>query len=82
MTSTPHTDCLHPATKAGRAACRKARAQEASRRAAEVEALLDTYFAGEGEAEEIIWSLAALVPEVGTAYLAGTDLEECIALAR
>jgi hypothetical protein len=27
MTTTSHTNCTHPATKAGRAACRKARAQ-------------------------------------------------------
>lgn len=78
-----HTNCTHPVTKAGRAACRKARNARAADLAAQVEALIDAYDANEGDAEEIALGLAALLPEVHTAYYdLSLDMEEVIATAR
>ena len=76
MTKTmTHTECTHPATKAGRAACRRARkAQEASR-AFEVQALRASYYEGTADAEAIIASLRAL----GIDFDENADLEEVIA---
>lgn len=76
MTKTmTHTECTHPATKAGRAACRRARkAQEASQ-AHEVQALRASYYDGTADAEEIIGSLRAL----GIDFDEDADLEEIIA---
>jgi hypothetical protein len=38
-----HTDCPHPATKAARAACRKARAEAATSRANDIDLLLEVF---------------------------------------
>lgn len=83
MTSTPHTDCTHPATKAGRALCRKIRASRNRATAREALALIDSYYDGSGDYEEIIHSLMLLLPEELTrAYFdTDADADELIALA-
>jgi hypothetical protein len=77
-----HTNCAHPATKAARAKCRKVRAAQDAAHAAEVAALVESYFHGDGDPEEIIYGLCALLPEVKAAYY-GTDadIEELVAIA-
>lgn len=83
MTSTPHTDCPHPATKAARTACRKARAARAASRAAEVNALVASYYDNSGDAEEIIFALGAIDPALIKGYYDNSlDIEEIIANAR
>lgn len=74
MTTTSHTDCTHPATKAGRAACRRARSQSATRDRIAREAIRDCYFAGI-EADELLGMIAQLGIEVDT----DADIEEIIA---
>jgi hypothetical protein len=84
---TSHRDCTHPATKAGRALCRKITEQIAknnelittSRR----EALVRSYYDNTGDAEEIIAGLHAIDPELTEAYYHGdATIEEIIASAR
>lgn len=78
-----HSNCTHPATKSGRAACRKARAARDIALANEVQGLIDAYFANEGDVEEILLGLAHIFPEVKAAYFdLDLDPEEIIALAR
>jgi hypothetical protein len=80
MTSTPHTSCTHPATKAGRAACRKARAANEAR---EVEvtalrgAIVQSYYDNTAEAEEIISALRAIDPDLDY----DLDIEEIVSRA-
>lgn len=84
MTSTMnHSHCPHPATKAARAKCRKARASRDAQVAAEVASLITAYDKG-ADLDEVIHDLALLVPAVADAYYGDTDLEveEIIALAR
>lgn len=71
--TTSHRDCTHPATKAGRAKCRKARAaQEASRNAFAVE-IRDAYEAGT-DIDELIGMISLLGP-----IDPNLDIEEIIA---
>jgi hypothetical protein len=79
MTTTPHRDCTHPATKAARAACRKARAAQVVSLTATIDALIDDYNAGV-DIEEI----AAQAPrDIAQGYYDGSlDIEEFIAALR
>lgn len=85
-----HEDCTHPATKAGRAKCRRdrlkiARDNEAAadRLRAKIATLVDSYYSCEGDSEEIVSSLAILIPEVHEAYYYGeASAEEAVAIAR
>lgn len=54
MTTTSHRDCPHPPTKAARAACRKSRAaQVTTPRPDALTALIDSYYFGGADLEEI-----------------------------
>lgn len=83
MTSTSHTDCPHPATKAARALCRKIRASQVRARAMEAASLIDSYYDNTGDFEEIICTLMSILPqELTTAYFeSDADADELIALA-
>lgn len=76
MTTTPHRDCDHPATKSARAKCRKARAAAP---APDLQPLIDAYYAG-ADLEEI----AAQAPRhLARAYYDNSlDAEEFIAALR
>lgn len=83
MTSTPHTSCTHPATKAARATCRKARAALAATIAREVEALVASYYDCTADAEDIMGGLNRLDPRITEGYYNGDlDIETIIASAR
>lgn len=82
MTTTSHRDCTHPATKTARAACRKARAAHTATIAREALTLIDSYYDGSGDYEEIIHALMIILPmELTTAYFDDADADELIALA-
>ncbi len=73
-----HTACTHPATKAGRAACRKARAKHEAEVATLRQAIIDSYYgAGEAEGEEVIYALQAIDPDLDY----DLDIEEIVARA-
>lgn len=76
MTTTPHTDCHHPSTKAARAKCRKARAAAQVPTSPSLRDLIASYYAG-ADLEEI----AAQVPrDLAEGYYNNTlDAEEFIA---
>lgn len=74
MTMTPHTNCLHPATKAARAACRKARAARETRDAIARSAIRDAYYAGI-DAEELL----GMITQLGLDYDYDADIEQIIA---
>jgi hypothetical protein len=79
MTTTSHRNCTHPATKAGRAKCRKDRAARAEVIANEIAALRASYFDNTADAEEIIYALHAIDPALTQGYYDGTlDIEEII----
>lgn len=92
MTKTrSHANCDHPATKAGRAKCRKARALVAQGFIAELDALIHSYYDNSASAEEIgaeITSLAyaTQAPSLMIAkegfYNNTLEVEEMINLAR
>ena len=69
-----HSNCDHPATKAGRAACRKARAAQAIALRVEAHNLIDSYYNNTADFDEIIYALIAIFPELHDAYFA-TDAE-------
>lgn len=48
-----HANCLHPATKAGRAACRKVRAEIRAQRRAYLDETITGYFDNSLDSEEI-----------------------------
>jgi hypothetical protein len=76
-TRTSHTDCTHPATKADRAKCRKARAAQAPVIAEPtnrdlkfaLREAIDSYYQGDAEIEEIMASLRRIASESGDADL-------------
>lgn len=76
-----HTNCTHPATKAGRTACRKALASQAKARAIEINALRDSYYDGTGDPDDIIAALHAIDPALTRNFYWGGDatIEEIIA---
>lgn len=79
-TRTSHTDCFHPATKAARALCRKMTAAREAERRLTVKALVDSYYDGSGEVEEIMAGLNRFGLAGG--YYDGTlDIEEIVARA-
>jgi hypothetical protein len=53
MTSTPHTNCLHPATSTARAKCRKDRAAKAASMKIELTALSQGYYDSTLDFEDI-----------------------------
>lgn len=55
-----HILCDHPATKAGRAKCRKVRAARSAALIAELDAVIDSYYTDHGSCEEIAEQLSAL----------------------
>lgn len=82
MTSTPHTNCSHPATKAARAKCRKERAVAQGSNRALLEATLISYYDNSGDIEEIMGTINLLATRTGDAHLTaasrgyyGNDLE-------
>lgn len=81
MTKTmTHTACTHPATKAGRAKCRRDRAAHARVIADQITALRASYYDNTRDAEEIIADLRAIDPDLTQGYYDGTlDLEDIIA---
>lgn len=78
-----HTNCTHPATRAGRAACRKDRAAQVASLKLEALALIDSYYDNSGDYEEIIHALMRILPaELTTAYFdTDADADELISLA-
>lgn len=66
MTTTPHRDCDHPATKAARAKCRRARAKAPE--AMTLDQVIVGYYDNSLEAEEIAAHLLALAPEAAASY--------------
>jgi hypothetical protein len=74
-----HTNCTHPATKAGRAKCRKDRAIADARRTATLTDLRASYFAG-ADIEAIAGAVADIAPDLAQGYYDGSlDIEEFIA---
>jgi hypothetical protein len=81
-TRTSHTDCTHPATKAARALCRKMRAAQESSARLQARALVDSYYDGSGDIEEIMGGLHRLGVGAVKGYYDGTlDIEEVMAEA-
>lgn len=73
-----HSNCTHPATKAGRAKCRRDRAQAQQELAIALADIKARYFAGD-DAEELIYALRAIDPALTIGYYDGTmDIEEII----
>jgi hypothetical protein len=76
-TRTSHTDCDHPATKAARAKCRKARTEAApviSEPTAQAtrydyRAAIEAYYQGEAEVEEIMADLRRIAADTNDAHL-------------
>lgn len=60
MTSTPHTHCLHPATSAARAKCRKDRAARTAAHRDELDTIIATYYDNSVGAEDIANALHVL----------------------
>lgn len=82
MTTTSHTNCPHPATKAARAKCRKESAARVDALQVEAGELIFSYYNGEGDFDTIISRLMEIFPEVRTAYFdTDADPDELIALA-
>jgi hypothetical protein len=82
MTSTMnHTDCTHPATKAGRAKCRRDRAAQAKVIADEITSLRASYYDNTRDGEEIIAALHRIDPALTRNFYWGGDatIEEIIA---
>jgi hypothetical protein len=80
MTTTSHRNCTHPATKAGRAKCRRDRAAQAEVTANEVAALRASYYDNTADGEEIIYALRNIDPTLTEGYYDGSlDIEEIIA---
>lgn len=79
MTTTSHRDCPHPATKAARAICRKARASQAAHEVDTLTAIRDSYFAG-ADLEEIAARVNDIRPDLAAAYYDNSlDIEGFIA---
>jgi hypothetical protein len=77
-----HTNCTHPATKAGRAKCRRDAAKAAAEYRATLTALVDSYYDNTADIEEVIAGLHRLNPELTKHYYDETlDAEEVIARA-
>lgn len=70
-----HSNCTHPATKAGRAKCRRARASRECQRRLDIQALRDAYYTGDEDAEVIIGRIHTL----GIKIDEDDDLETIIA---
>jgi hypothetical protein len=69
MTTTPHTDCHHPATKAARAKCRKARAvQVEAPRTMNLDEVIKAYYNNSLDMEEIASRLIALAPKAAEGF--------------
>lgn len=76
-----HTNCTHPATKAGRAKCRKDRAARIATLRNEADTLIVSYYNG-AEFDSVIYRLMDIFPEVKEGYFENDlDAEELIALA-
>lgn len=78
-----HTNCDHPATKAGRALCRKIRKAQDDALKLEARTLIDSYYDGTGDFEEIIQRLIQILPiDLRNAYFdSDTSPDELISLA-
>lgn len=72
-TMTSHATCTHPATKAGRAACRKARASQATRDAIARAEIRAAYEAGVD-----IAILLGMMAQLGIDINTDLDIEELI----
>lgn len=70
-----HRDCDHPATKAGRAACRREHAARATRDAIAKAAIRDCYYTEGIDAEEIL----GMIHQLGLPINPDDDLETIIA---
>lgn len=90
MTSTPHTHCLHPATKAARAACRKIRAANHKTALITLNDILKSYYDNSTALEVIVGDIRTLAAKTGDAHLLAAstgyydnslDAEEVIAEA-
>jgi hypothetical protein len=80
MTTTSHRDCTHPATKAARAKCRKARAAAAAYRAEVLDSCRMAYLLEDADLEEIAGRVAQVDPELARGYYDDSlDAEEFIA---
>src|SRR5580698_1926578 len=73
MTSTPHTNCSHSATKADRAKCRKDRAAAHLRNISTLEAILNSYYDDSTDLETIIGEISRLA-----ATTSNTDLLDSV----
>jgi hypothetical protein len=65
MTSTPHTNCTHPATKAARAACRRQRAAASTANREALAAILTSFYDNSGDSEEIAAKIDLLAARTG-----------------
>jgi hypothetical protein len=74
MNTTSHRDCTHPATKAGRAKCRKDRAAVATRDADDRAEIRQAYFDG-AELDELF----GMIGRLGIDINPNLDIEEIIA---
>ena len=75
MTSTmTHRDCTHPATKAGRAKCRRDRAANITAEVNARQAIIDAY-RNDADADELLGMMA----QIGIDINADLSLEELIA---
>lgn len=88
-TNASHALCLHPATKAARAACRKVRASHIAAWTAERDRILTSYFTNVGSCEELGAEIDRLGRDSGNDdikaaargyYEEDLDMEEIIAL--
>lgn len=78
-----HTNCTHPATKAGRAACRRAQAARDIAIANEIAALVASYYDNSADIEDIMAGLNRIDPELTADYYHGdAEVEEIIARIR
>lgn len=86
-----HIACIHPATKAGRAACRKERAAQTIALRADIQAVIDSYYDNSGEIEEIAAKIDRLSQGAGSesltaaarGYYDGTlEIEDIICMAQ
>lgn len=72
MTSTPHTNCLHPSTKAARAKCRKDRALAYETNILILRTVIHSYYDNSGDVEEII----SVIDRIGS-MIQNTTLTDC-----
>jgi hypothetical protein len=79
MTTTPHTSCTHPATKAARAKCRKLRTAAEAHEGTILAEIVASYYAG-ADLEGIAGAVSRIRPDLAQGYYDETlDAEEFIA---